>query len=60
MHLWSLNLFVPLMAAMFFRQTNWIAALASMIAGGSTTIILTSLETTKLPFDLDTENIFWN
>jgi len=50
------GLFVPLMAAMFFRQTNWLAALASMISGGSTTIILTSIDA-KLPFGLDA-NIF--
>lgn len=50
------GLFVPLVAAMFFKQTNWMAALAAMITGGSTTLILTLL-TIKLPFDLD-PNIF--
>lgn len=50
------GLFVPLVAAMFFKQTNWIAALASMLGGGTTTIVLTVLNI-KLPFDLDA-NIF--
>ncbi|MBK8983241.1 MAG: sodium:solute symporter family protein [Ignavibacteria bacterium] len=50
------GLFVPLIAAMFFNQTNWLAALSSMIVGGCTTVILTTLDT-KLPFDLDA-NIF--
>ncbi len=50
------GLLVPLIAAMFFNQRNWLAALASMIGGGSTTLILTVLET-KLPFGLD-PNIF--
>ena len=46
------GLLVPLIAAMFFKQTNWIAAVASMLCGGSTTIILTSLNF-ELPFGLD-------
>ncbi len=50
------GLLVPLIAAMFFRQNNWKAAIASMISGGSTTIFLMSLEST-LPFGLDA-NIF--
>jgi SSS family solute:Na+ symporter len=50
------GLFVPLVAAMFFKQRNWVAALASMIGGGSTTIILTTVNA-KLPFGLDA-NIF--
>jgi solute:Na+ symporter, SSS family len=50
------GLFVPLLAAMFFKQNNWKAALASMIVGGSCTIILSSIQT-DLPFGLDA-NIF--
>ncbi len=50
------GLFVPLIAAMFFKQNNWKAALASMLSGGCTTVILTSFKF-KLPFDLDA-NIF--
>lgn len=50
------GLFVPLIAAMFFKQRNWIAALASMLTGGTTTILLTTLSI-ALPFGLDA-NIF--
>jgi len=50
------GLFVPLIAAMFFKQTNWLAALASMLVGGSTTIALTSFNV-ALPYGLDA-NIF--
>jgi solute:Na+ symporter, SSS family len=50
------GLFVPLIAAMFFKQTNWKAALASMLSGGITTVALTS-SNVSLPFELDA-NIF--
>lgn len=50
------GLFVPLIAAMFFKQTNWKAALASMLSGGITTVGLTT-SNIQLPFDLDA-NIF--
>ncbi len=50
------GLFVPLIAAMFFKQRNGGAALASMLVGGSTTILLTATKT-PLPFELDA-NIF--
>ena len=50
------GLLVPLIAAMFFGQKNWKAAVASMLAGGSTTIILTSINA-DLPYGLD-PNIF--
>ncbi len=50
------GLLVPLIAAMFFKQTNWKAAIASMISGGTTTILLMSMEA-DLPFGLDA-NIF--
>jgi SSS family solute:Na+ symporter len=50
------GLLVPLIAAMFFKQTNWIAAFVSMVGGGTTTILLTSLNV-ALPFGLDA-NIF--
>lgn len=50
------GLLVPLIAAMFFKQSNWVAALASMIGGGITTITLTSFNV-SLPFQLDA-NIF--
>lgn len=50
------GLLVPLIAAMFFKQTNWKAAIASMLSGGTTTIFLMSIEA-NLPFGLDA-NIF--
>jgi SSS family solute:Na+ symporter len=50
------GLFVPLIAAMFLGQTNWMAALTSMIGGGCTTVLLTTMHV-KLPFSLD-PNIF--
>ncbi|MBK8557456.1 MAG: sodium:solute symporter family protein [Lewinellaceae bacterium] len=50
------GLLVPLVAAMFFHQRNWKAAMAAMLGGGSTTILLTSLKT-PLPLGLDA-NIF--
>lgn len=50
------GLFVPLVAAMFFKQKNWLAAVASMLSGGFTTIFLI-LADWQLPFDLD-PNIF--
>ena len=50
------GLLVPLIAAMFFNKKNPASAIASMIAGGSTTIILTTLNV-NLPLGLDA-NIF--
>ena len=50
------GLFVPLVAAMFFKQKNPIAAMVSMISGGTTTIVLIAVDTV-LPFNLD-PNIF--
>ncbi|MGI8893873.1 MAG: sodium:solute symporter family protein [Bacteroidia bacterium] len=50
------GLLVPLIAAMFFKQKNWIAAIISMLGGGSTTIFLTSVNV-NLPLGLDA-NIF--
>lgn len=50
------GLFVPLVAALFFKQKNPYAAMSSMIAGGSLTILLT-ISGTPLLFDLD-PNIF--
>ena len=46
------GLLVPLVAAMFFNQTNWIAAITSMLGGGITTILLSSINI-DLPFNLD-------
>ena len=50
------GLLVPLIAAMFFNCSNWLAALLSMIIGGITTVILTTFDI-PLPFKLD-PNIF--
>jgi SSS family solute:Na+ symporter len=50
------GLLVPLIGAVFFKQRNWHAALASMITGGCTTIFLSTF-LDKLPLDLDA-NIF--
>ncbi|HNQ60752.1 MAG TPA: sodium:solute symporter family protein [Bacteroidia bacterium] len=50
------GLLVPLIAAVFFGQKNWKAAIASMLSGGSTTIILTVFNA-DLPYGLDA-NIF--
>lgn len=50
------GLFVPILAALFLKRKHPLAALAAMIGGGSTTLILT-LADTALPWSLD-PNIF--
>jgi len=50
------GLLVPLVVGMFFKINNSTAALCSMIAGGTTTVVL-AYNKTALPFDLDA-NIF--
>jgi SSS family solute:Na+ symporter len=50
------GLFVPLVAALFFKKTNSNAALLAMISGGLTTVIL-SIAIKELPFGLDA-NLF--
>ena len=52
------GLFIPLMAGIFFGNRNYFAAIATMIVGGTTTILLIVLDV-DLPFNLD-PNIFWN
>jgi SSS family solute:Na+ symporter len=50
------GLFVPLVAALFFKKTNPNAALLAMIGGGLTTVIL-SIAVKDLPLGLDA-NLF--
>lgn len=50
------GLFVPVMAALFIKKLNSTAAIASMIAGGGTTLTLIILDT-ALPYGLDA-NVF--
>lgn len=50
------GLFVPLIAAIFFKKRNSNAALLAMIGGGATTVLLT-LFVKNLPFSLDA-NLF--
>ncbi|MCY1636379.1 sodium:solute symporter family protein [Marinifilum sp. D737] len=50
------GLFVPVIAALYGKRPNATAAIFSMISGGVTTVLLTTLGV-KLPFDLDA-NIF--
>lgn len=50
------GLFVPLIAAVFFKQTNSKAAMMAMLGGGITTLYLT-LTAIALPFGLDA-NLF--
>ncbi|WP_421917853.1 sodium:solute symporter family protein [Marinifilum sp.] len=50
------GLFVPVIAALYGKRPNATAAISSMISGGVTTVLLTTLNV-KLPFDLDA-NIF--
>lgn len=50
------GLLVPLVAALFFGQRHALAALAAMVVGGSTTLLLTTLDV-ALPLGLDA-NIF--
>ncbi len=54
------GLFVPLLAALFFKEKNAIAALAAMLSGGTTTLTLEILRKAglvRMPLDLD-PNIF--
>ncbi|MBN2697920.1 MAG: sodium:solute symporter family protein [Bacteroidales bacterium] len=50
------GLFVPILAALFGKRPNAVAAISAMITGGTTTIALVIADT-KLPFNLDA-NIF--
>ncbi|MBI1343393.1 MAG: sodium:solute symporter family protein [Terrimonas sp.] len=50
------GLFVPLIAALFFKKRNARAAMMAMIAGGATTVLL-SIFIKKLPLGLDA-NLF--
>lgn len=50
------GLFVPVMAALYGKKPSPTAAIVSMILGGSTTVLLTTLEV-KLPWNLD-PNVF--
>jgi len=50
------GLFIPVLVALYAKKPNSTAAMFAMIFGGSTTVILTSLEI-NLPMDLDA-NIF--
>jgi Na+/proline symporter len=50
------GLFVPVIAALYGKKPNATAAISSMISGGATTVLLTTLKV-KLPLDLDA-NIF--
>ncbi len=50
------GLFIPVVAALYGKRPDPVAALTAMITGGSVTIILVVLDL-RLPFDLD-ENIF--
>ncbi len=50
------GMFIPVLAALFLKKPNSIAALFSMIAGGGTTLALI-ISGISLPFGLD-ENIF--
>lgn len=50
------GLLVPLVAALFFGQRHALAALAAMVVGGSTTLLLTNVDVV-LPLRLDA-NIF--
>lgn len=54
------GLFIPLIAALFFKKKDPVAAIAAMVSGGSTTLILEILskkEIVRLPWDIDA-NIF--
>lgn len=54
------GLFIPLIAALFFKKKDPVAAIAAMVSGGSTTLILEILskkEIVHLPWDIDA-NIF--
>jgi SSS family solute:Na+ symporter len=46
------GLFIPVLVALYRRRTNANAALAAMILGGTTTVILNTLEL-QLPYNLD-------
>lgn len=50
------GLFVPLLAALFFKEKNATAALVAMVSGGSTTLLLEILkmnELIKMPLGID-------
>lgn len=54
------GLFIPLIAALFFKKKDPVAAIAAMVSGGSTTLILEILskkEIVHLPWGIDA-NIF--
>lgn len=54
------GLFIPLIAALFFKKKDPVAAIAAMVSGGSTTLILEVLskkEIVHLPWGIDA-NIF--
>lgn len=50
------GLFIPVLGAFFWKRSHPVAAFWAMLIGGSTTLILTLMQT-KLPFGLDA-NIF--
>jgi SSS family solute:Na+ symporter len=50
------GLFIPVLALLIFKKPDTIAALSAMIAGGTTTIVLTTIES-QLPYGL-APNIF--
>ena len=50
------GLFIPVIAALYFKKPSANAAIVSMVTGGSTTILLTSLDV-AMPWNLD-PNVF--
>ncbi|MEN8121102.1 MAG: sodium:solute symporter family protein [Bacteroidota bacterium] len=50
------GLFIPVLAALYGKKPNPTAAISAMIIGGTTTVVLNTLQI-KLPFDLDA-NVF--
>ena len=50
------GLFIPVIAALYFKRPSANAAIVSMVTGGSTTILLTSLDV-AMPWNLD-PNVF--
>jgi len=50
------GLFIPILVALYGKKPNSLAAILSMIIGGTTTVVLI-ISNLKLPFDLDA-NIF--
>jgi len=54
------GLFIPLIAALFFKKKDPLAAIAAMISGGTTTLVLEILkkeELVQMPWSMD-PNIF--